>query len=200
MCLMRIKSSVGVAHDEVLKLRDREGWRALGYRSWSACVEAELTMCRSRTYQLFKAIDLNEELSTRVDNFQPLPEKVVRPLSGIPTVEGRAEVARKVIATAGDRPPTSREMKAAVNETRTAPAAVPGITATQLKAEEKALEEAAACIDDEDDEEAADCRRERGVERLRQALSIYKALGDEGVTVVPHVKAGLDEAKKLLEE
>ncbi len=200
MCLMRIKSSAGVAHDEMLKLRDREGWRALGYRSWSACVEAELPICRQRTYQILKWMEINAELSTSLDNFKPLPESTTRPLSGIPTRERRAEVARKVITAAGDRQPTPREMQAAVNEAQTAPAVAPGVTATQLKSQEKALEEAAACIDDEDDEEAADCRRERGVERLRQALAIYKALGDEGVTVVPHVKAGLDEAKKLLEE
>lgn len=51
----------------LIELRERQGWRALGYESWTACLRNEFTLCRSYLYELMSAAPVVERLSTIPD-------------------------------------------------------------------------------------------------------------------------------------
>lgn len=48
----------------LLELKQREGWRALGYETWTAFLEGEFTYSRQHLYELMKATPVQERLST----------------------------------------------------------------------------------------------------------------------------------------
>lgn len=47
----------------LLELRDRQGWKALGYTSWTACLEQEFDKSRQHLYRLMWVAEINEQLS-----------------------------------------------------------------------------------------------------------------------------------------
>lgn len=47
----------------LLELRDRRGWQALGYTSWTACLNQEFDKSRQHLYRLMWTSEINEELS-----------------------------------------------------------------------------------------------------------------------------------------
>lgn len=46
----------------LLNLRDREGWRALGYESWTQCLEREFSFSRKHLYELMRATPVQERV------------------------------------------------------------------------------------------------------------------------------------------
>ena len=48
----RIKNKITEAGVLILDMYEREGWRALGYESWRACVVAEFEFSQSHAYRL----------------------------------------------------------------------------------------------------------------------------------------------------
>lgn len=77
----------------VYEAHEREAWRAMGYPTWGAYVEAELPINRSRSYQLLKrarvALAAGLDLSTTVDI---PPERQIRAVSE----EGRERITKAV--------------------------------------------------------------------------------------------------------
>lgn len=51
----------------LLTLKEREGWRVLGYRNWTAFLQGEFSYSRQYLYELMQAAPVVEKLSTVVD-------------------------------------------------------------------------------------------------------------------------------------
>jgi hypothetical protein len=81
----RIRGDCESAGALILELREREGWKALGYCSWRECAAAELGLSMSRIYQLAA----HAEISTIVENARlPAPnEAQARELAALPPEE-----------------------------------------------------------------------------------------------------------------
>lgn len=88
------------------ELRQRNGWKALGYSSWLECAVEEFGRSRGRVYQLLKAAQIQLEIDekyTAVDTPPaPLPERVLRPLAALPSPQLRQEAFEKAKETAPD--------------------------------------------------------------------------------------------------
>ena len=54
-CIDRIKAQAEEIAVTLIDLRDREGWRALGYATWQDCLRREFNMSRQRAHQLISA-------------------------------------------------------------------------------------------------------------------------------------------------
>lgn len=52
----------------LLELKEREGWKALGYASWTAFLNGEFEYSRQHLYTLMAAAPVQEKLSTVVDS------------------------------------------------------------------------------------------------------------------------------------
>jgi hypothetical protein len=112
----RIRSHINDARALVLELYENEGWVALGYDSWRECVVAEFDQSQAHLYRLLKAAEVERNISpigengncTIVQNADPIPESVLRPLAGL-----RADDQRKAweLATANNPTPTAREVE-----------------------------------------------------------------------------------------
>lgn len=99
-----INSCLDDARAYLLELYERQGWRALGYDSWHACIQAEFRLSRTRVYQLLDAAHAERVLlesadtkqSTMVDcsTRRPIPERELRPL--VPLAKEDPEAARMV--------------------------------------------------------------------------------------------------------
>jgi hypothetical protein len=48
----------------LLELKEREGWRILGYRTWTDCLQNEFAFSRQYLYELMTAAPVQERLST----------------------------------------------------------------------------------------------------------------------------------------
>lgn len=84
----------------ILALHDREGWKALGYDSFHACMEQELGITRIRAYQLLEGARVNAILMLPDESTpaleEPLKESHARALSPL---KGKPEVLRDAAAT-----------------------------------------------------------------------------------------------------
>src|SRR5688572_16326181 len=78
-CVDEIKSGIDNIGRKLLELKEREGWTALGYRSWRECAQAEFGFGQSRVYQLLAAAEVERNLSTIVET--ELPESHARELA-----------------------------------------------------------------------------------------------------------------------
>ncbi len=93
-----IKRHINTTRYLLLDMRDRKGWKALGYESFVEYGEKELNLGTARIYQLADAgeISLQIGFSTLVEN-QP-KETHLRPLKAVPEAERKAiweEATRK---------------------------------------------------------------------------------------------------------
>ena len=93
-----IKRHINTTRYLLLDMRDRKGWRALGYESFVEYGEKELSLGTARIYQLADAAEISLQLgySTLVEN-QP-KETHLRPLKSVPEEERKAiweEATRK---------------------------------------------------------------------------------------------------------
>lgn len=75
----RVRKGLEDARLAVLELHDRRGWKALGYPSWSECLDKEFGLKRTYVHYLLEAARIEGELFTTV-NVQ-IPERVLRPLA-----------------------------------------------------------------------------------------------------------------------
>jgi hypothetical protein len=89
-CVEQIKDHVGEIRKLVLDLHELEGWKALGYNSWRECVVAEFEQSQSRLYQLLDAAKVERNISTIVENADPIPESHLRPLVDLEPTEQAA--------------------------------------------------------------------------------------------------------------
>ena len=76
----RIQAHITDARALVLELYTREGWKALGYDSWRACVVAEFEQSQSYLYRLLNAAQVEQNISPMGEN-GPIAERALRPLT-----------------------------------------------------------------------------------------------------------------------
>jgi hypothetical protein len=100
----------------VLELYEREGWRALGYASWRACVVAEFERCQSYLYRLLEAAQIEKEISPMGEPGS-IAERKLRALKKLEPGQ-RREVWDAACAASPGRMPTSREVENLVAQRR----------------------------------------------------------------------------------
>jgi hypothetical protein len=62
--VVAIKNSAADMGRRLLDLKEREGWRVLGYETWTACLQNEFAYSRNHLYELMKATPILESLSS----------------------------------------------------------------------------------------------------------------------------------------
>jgi hypothetical protein len=90
---------------------EKEGWRALGYNGWRECVFAEFQYQENYLYKLLSAAKVEKNLCTMVQTAEPIPERVLRPLTNLEP-DQQCEVWKAV--TAITPKPTGKEVSEAV--------------------------------------------------------------------------------------
>ena len=63
-CVRAINSNATDMGRNLLELKEREGWRALGYANWTACLQNEFGYSRQYLYDLMDAAPVQERLSS----------------------------------------------------------------------------------------------------------------------------------------
>lgn len=112
-CCDKIRSGMDSVRAMVLDLHDREGWKALGYGSWSACVVAEFAESRSHLYRQLEAGRIEREVSPDGE-VGSVPGTHLLPLASLP--EGERKAAwDEAVATAPDGKMSARHVESVVN-------------------------------------------------------------------------------------
>lgn len=119
-CVARATQHLNVARAELLELYEREGWRALGYDSWRACVTAEFSQSQSYLYYQLQAARTERELSTIVQpaELPSLREFHLRQIAELPAPERREvalELARQELTSEQHRQLIAERTRAARN-------------------------------------------------------------------------------------
>lgn len=96
--ILEINTSAAGIRQKLSRLHDGEGWRALGYGTWSECVEAEFTFGRSYAHRLLEAAAVERRLPIGDGS---LPESHARELARVPADRQR-EVYRTATRLAGE--------------------------------------------------------------------------------------------------
>ncbi len=102
-CIAAIKAHLHGARALLLELEEREGWRALGYSSWRACVVAEFGQSQAYLYRQLAAAKIERV----VEPFSPIgeiPEGQLRPLAALDSPDEQ----RAVWDTAKETAPNGR--------------------------------------------------------------------------------------------
>lgn len=100
---------------DLIELYDREGWRALGYSSWGACVKAEFDGSSTALYRQLAAAKIEREVfgDSRIGN--PVPASQLEAVKDLPTEQKRAAFQR-ADELAGDQPRTAKHIQQAAAE------------------------------------------------------------------------------------
>ncbi len=123
------------ARQQLLDLYEREGWRALGYDSWRACVVAEFSLSQTRVYELLSAAKVEREFSAMAETDQRLPERRLRVVASAP-----AAIRAELFAHARELPTRElhairRELEAEITQRRPpAPTPAPAPAAQDVTA------------------------------------------------------------------
>jgi len=106
------------SRQELLELYDREGWRALGYGSWRACVKNEFEGSSTALYRQLTAAKVERELfgDSRIGN--PLPASQLETIAKAAPAD-RPKVIARADQIAGDTPRTAKHIQQAVTEIAT---------------------------------------------------------------------------------
>lgn len=102
-CAAKIRAGLEGTRALVLDLYQREGWRALGYRSWRDCVTTEFGQSQSYLYRQLAAAKVDANLSP----FGEIPESHARQLAHLPP-ERQQEVYEQ--ATRGGQKTTANRL------------------------------------------------------------------------------------------
>lgn len=102
-----------------LEFKEREGWRALGYAGYLEAIQQELRSELSRSYisRLVQAAEVERDLDLPMGKSEELPERQLRALGALSTPEERREAWDQAGALAGDKPPATRHVQQAVEDT-----------------------------------------------------------------------------------
>lgn len=216
-----VRAAMEDARSALLELYQRDGWRALGYPSWRACVTKEFDLSQRRVYQLLSAAQVEQDLRGHLSSSDAtppvcttvqsaaIPERVLRPLARIEEPEQRRDIWNRAVADSGGQMPTSARIAELVAKARGTFVVLPdaAIVAAQplqqpprdlltvIKEEEEALIQA----DRQDQELQAECSEESRIERAADhARKAWKAARMAGPRAEKAVALLLD-AKHHLE-
>src|SRR5712691_4040443 len=128
-CVARIAHHLEEARALLLELYEREGWRALGYDSWRACVTAEFAESQATLYRQLTAARIERTISHNEKNGAPLPVLHALELAPLEPPEQHAIAAANDVSrlTLGQLRAAIRDRQAAQRATRldNRPVAVP---------------------------------------------------------------------------
>lgn len=111
-CVTRILTRIDIARGELLELKDREGWRALGYRSWGACAKAEFGGSAATLYRQLEAAEIARGLED--SQFENLPTSHLQAVKELPPAQARE--ALEAASTATNGKPTAKAVQQAAAE------------------------------------------------------------------------------------
>lgn len=94
----KIREAMDNSRAWLAELHEREGWKALGYKSWRECVMAEFGQSQAYLYRQLAAAQAEKLISPDGEVGQ-IPEAHLRPLSKVPETQ-RAEVWQEAVDTA----------------------------------------------------------------------------------------------------
>jgi site-specific DNA-methyltransferase (adenine-specific) len=95
-CVEQINRHLDEARALLLDLYEREGWRALGYASWRACVMSEFQQSQAHLYRQLHAARIERDISPIGETLPPLREYHLRQIAQLPPEE-RQEVALAIV-------------------------------------------------------------------------------------------------------
>lgn len=88
LLVQRIRDNLNTLADDLWELKNREGWKALGYKTWRDCAMTEFDLSQSRVYQLLAHAEVVKNIaadSTWVE--KPTSERQTRPLTDLPPIQ-----------------------------------------------------------------------------------------------------------------
>jgi len=115
-CADRISTGINNIRKDVVDLHDREGWSALGYNTWTECVEKEFDQARRYIFYQFAAAQIEQNVSgcTKV-HLGTIPETHLRPLAKL-TPEKQREAYQQAVETAPEGKVTAAHVSKVVKE------------------------------------------------------------------------------------
>jgi hypothetical protein len=116
-CADKIKANLKKIRQLVVDLHDRKGWAALGYGSWTECVQKEFKQSERYIFYQYKAaeIEMNVSDCTMVQ-LGAIPERQLRPLAKLrDNPEQQRAAWQQAVATAPDGKVTAAHVNKVVN-------------------------------------------------------------------------------------
>lgn len=95
------------------ELHERDGWRALGYQTWTACVRQEFEDSEATVYKQLKNALVEVDTYSRTDSFGRLSDRQCSELAKAPEGQ-RAAVLDAAAERAGKASPSAKDIRAAV--------------------------------------------------------------------------------------
>ena len=114
--VQRIRDGLNTIADDLWQLKDREGWRSLGYESWRECAMKEFGFSQARVYQLLTYAEVVQNIaadSTQVE--KPTSERQTRPLNQLPATV-QPEAWKKAQEESGTSQPTPAQVTQAARQ------------------------------------------------------------------------------------
>jgi hypothetical protein len=108
----QIQSSFDNARALIDQLKEREGWKVLGYKSWRECVTAEFGQSQAYLYRQLAAAQIEKQILPGGE-IGLIPEAHLRPLAKLPEAV-RAEVWEEVVESAPEGGVTQKHAAAVV--------------------------------------------------------------------------------------
>jgi hypothetical protein len=120
-CADRVRAGISNVRKDVVELQGREGWAALGYGSWTECVQKEFAQAERYIYYQCKAAQIEQNINdstksncTMVQS-GTIPERQLRPLSKLQPEQQRI-AWQKAVDTAPDGKVTAAIVSRIVKE------------------------------------------------------------------------------------
>lgn len=113
-CATRIRKGMENVRVLLLDLYEREGWKALGYDSWRACVTVELRQSVATVYRQLRAAEADRALSQVENPPALLPTVQAEQLMRLPDDATRREVWQEVREAKGEAT-TARDLSEATD-------------------------------------------------------------------------------------
>jgi hypothetical protein len=133
----------------LLEVHAREGWRALGYPSMAACLQAEYGKGRTQAFDVTTALRISTALSVWADTTVLVPPKHARELRRLPDEASIVEVHAEVVERTGGAP-TTAAYRAAV-EQRLAPESAVGSPQLAVPSASRGSGAEGAVVDEDED-------------------------------------------------
>ena len=116
--LGQIDLSLSSFRQRALEFADRQGWKALGYSSSAEAINAELGTQYSKSYlsRLLNAAKIEKLLELPTGQPEPIPERTLRPLTGLDSPDQQRQAWQAAQAAAGGATPTTAQVEQAVEQ------------------------------------------------------------------------------------
>ena len=122
-CADRINAGINNVRRDVLELHDRDGWSALGYKSWTECVQREFKQAERYIFYQFKAGKIEQNLNDSAKSnctivqLGSIPEGQLRPLARLEPDQQR-EAWQKAVETAPEGKVTAAHVAKIVDQVK----------------------------------------------------------------------------------